>query len=251
MESLSGTPKHAERSTGEKCEQRERTDHHHGALTRRAAGSALWERVRGGRGGRGGRVVALGGSRVLDRGRIAPGHSPRETHRARSRRIRPVGLAELAVSAGSDTSIGSVTRRLDRPNRVPGSTRPSRRGRGADRLGRHTVLLGDEHAVGDRKLCRRGFHRGDDCRWLGARRRGCRLGLRHRRGRAGRRLRRRGGSRGSRCGRRRGRRGRCGSGPRREQGQRIDVAFVVPDPDAEVDVRDVVLGIAGRAGPGD
>jgi hypothetical protein len=68
-----------------------------------------------------------------------------------------------------------------------------------------------------------------------------------RRRRGGRRWRRRldlGGG----CGRRRGCRRRAGCTPRRKQAEWVHVGLVGTDPHAEMDVRHVVLGIAGRAG---
>jgi hypothetical protein len=251
MESLSSTPKHAEPSTGEKCEQGERTDHQ-GASPRRTARIALWDRAHG-RGGRRGRVVALAvESRVPDRGRMTPGHPPRDTRCLRGGGIRTASPGGLGRSGGLKTSIGWVSRPLERPRLASAGRSTPRRGRDVDRSGRRTVRSDDDHAVGGTKLSERRVHRRHHVRKLGCgRRRGRRLGLRHRRRSAGRGLRRRRGGRGSRCGRRRGRRGRGGSSPRREQRQRIDVALGVPDSDAEVDVRDVVLRIAGRPRLGD
>jgi hypothetical protein len=68
-----------------------------------------------------------------------------------------------------------------------------------------------------------------------------------------RRRRSRGGSRGSRrgrrirCGRRLGRGWRGGSATRRKEAERVDVGLGGADPNAEVHVRHLVLGLSGRA----
>jgi hypothetical protein len=68
-----------------------------------------------------------------------------------------------------------------------------------------------------------------------------RLGRLRRRRRRGSR---RGGSRRDRCGRRR--RGRSSRAPPRKERQGVDVGVAVADPDAEVQVREVVFGVARR-----
>ena len=67
-----------------------------------------------------------------------------------------------------------------------------------------------------------------------------------RRGRGGRRRRWRSG-----CGRRRGGRRRVGGTPRRKQFEWVDVGLGHGEPDAEMQIRDVVLSLTGRAGVGD
>jgi hypothetical protein len=98
---------------------------------------------------------------------------------------------------------------------------------------------------GSRLRCRRGRRR------RRFRRRGHRRRRRHRLGRA---RRRRGSGRGRRrrlwSGRRRGSR-RRGRRPRRQERQRVDVGLPVGQAYPEVDVGDVVLGVARRTGLGD
>ena len=50
-----------------------------------------------------------------------------------------------------------------------------------------------------------------------------------------------------RCGRRLGRRGRAGNAAKRKEPERVDVRLGDPDPDAQMDVRDEVLGLPRRA----
>ena len=70
-------------------------------------------------------------------------------------------------------------------------------------------------------------------------------GRRDRRGALGHGRRRRGGFRCRVwCGRRLGRRGREGGAPRRKEGERVDVGLGGADADAQVDVRNAVLGLA-------
>jgi len=122
---------------------------------------------------------------------------------------------------------------------------------------------------------RRGGRRCGGCRVSGLGRLDCgnprygrslRRGRRLRRRRRGRRLRRRGGSSRSRLlggrrrrgcrlrsgrGRRRGRRGRVGYAPWRKQCEWVDVRLALADPNAEMEIRNLVLDLAARSWIGD
>ena len=121
--------------------------------------------------------------------------------------------------------------------------RPSVFARPSDRLRRADLQTARRRAwCGGRPRCRRGS------RWLGCGNglggRCSRSGRRHRSRRARRHRRRRRGLR-KRRGRRLGCRRRGGSTPRRKEFEWVDVALASADPDTEMNVREVVLCLAG------